>query len=133
MTAAAAWEDAGGALPSEIETALQSTNEEALRFFVHLTRSRRVSDGSKLCAISLWEARVCAGMYKVGRVRHRRRDTEAIMHATLSSGEKPQGVMKPELYPHAFHPVLKPSSRFTLKGVQHSTPSVMQTSGILRF
>lgn len=63
MTAAAAWEDAGGALPSEIETALQSTNEEALRFFVHLTRSRRVSDGSKLCATSLWEARVCAGMY----------------------------------------------------------------------
>jgi len=32
-----------------------------------------------------------------------------------------------------FQPVLKPNSRFTLNGVQHSSPNCAQTSGILRF
>ena len=34
---------------------------------------------------------------------------------------------------YAFHPVLKPNSRFTLNGLQHGIPNVSHTSGTLRF
>jgi hypothetical protein len=34
---------------------------------------------------------------------------------------------------YAFHPVLKPKSRFTLNGLQHGIPNVSHTSGTLRF
>ena len=36
-------------------------------------------------------------------------------------------------HPQPFQPVLKPNSRFALKGVHHLSPKVLQTSGILRF